>query len=56
MRHPIQNFIEEIIQTPINLFLDDVRSVEWQSILECDSDPSRMFDSIDGFRSDVIKM
>ena len=29
-----------------SVFLDDVRSVDWQSILECDSDPSRMFDSI----------
>ena len=29
-----------------SLFLDNVRSVDWQSILECDSDPSRMFHSI----------
>ena len=27
-----------------SLFLDDVRSVEWQSIVEYDSDPARMFD------------
>ena len=29
-----------------SVFLDDVRSVDWQSVAECDSDPSRMFDSI----------
>ena len=29
-----------------SVFLDDVRSVDWESILEYDSDPSRMFDSI----------
>ena len=29
-----------------SVFLDDVRLVDWQSFLECDSDPSRMFDSL----------
>ena len=29
-----------------SVFLDGVRSVDLQSVVECDSDPSRMFDSI----------
>ena len=37
-----------------SVFLHDVRSVDWQSVVECDSDPSRMFDSIYQTRCQIL--